>query len=278
MKLVRILHLEDDANDAELVAMHLAAAKFPCDIRHVKSEKTFASALDEGVFDLILADNSGPSFNGFAALSLARKKLPTIPFVFLTGADESGAQGKAIQSGASGYVLKQLAAAAHPLPRECSSRNNCVVRVASLMAGASPSNCVKVCTMKDEIKALLSVQERDLELDRLSGELAAVPKKISEIKKSIDDAKKALEEAKKEVTQLQLAKKQKELDLDGQESAVRKHSTELNAVKTNEAYKALVGGNRQSQTGKVRARRPNFADHGTDGPSHEDLEGKRDEP
>ena len=52
--------------------------------------------------------------------------------------------------------------------------------------------------MKDEIKMLLSVQERDLELDRLSGELAAIPTKISAIKASIDAAKKALEDAKKE--------------------------------------------------------------------------------
>jgi len=104
--------------------------------------------------------------------------------------------------------------------------------------------------MKDEIKSLLSVQERDLELDRLSGELTAVPKKIAEIKASIDGAKKALEEAKKEVTQLQLTKKQKELDLDGQESAIRKHSTELNSVKTNEAYKALMGEIEKAKQGK----------------------------
>jgi predicted nucleic acid-binding Zn-ribbon protein len=95
--------------------------------------------------------------------------------------------------------------------------------------------------MKEDIKALLSVQERDLDLDRLRTELAAVPGKISGLKGEIQAAKTALEDAKKEMTQLQLQKKQKELDLDSQESAVRKHSTELNSVKTNEAYKALLG-------------------------------------
>jgi predicted nucleic acid-binding Zn-ribbon protein len=95
--------------------------------------------------------------------------------------------------------------------------------------------------MKEEIKSLLGLQERDLELDRLRAELAAIPGKIAAIKAEISAAKTALEEAKKELTQLQMAKKQKELDLDGQESAIRKHSTELNAVKTNDAYRALLG-------------------------------------
>ncbi len=95
--------------------------------------------------------------------------------------------------------------------------------------------------MKDAIKSLLSLQERDLELDRLRGEIAAIPGKIAGLKGEIQSAKTALEDAKKEMIQLQMTKKQKELDLDAQESAVRKHSTELNAVKTNEAYKALLG-------------------------------------
>ena len=95
--------------------------------------------------------------------------------------------------------------------------------------------------MKDDIKALLSLQERDLEMDRLSAELSAIPGKIADIKATVDGAKKALEDAKKEVTALTMSRKQKELDLETQEGAIRKHSTELNAVKTNEAYRALLG-------------------------------------
>jgi uncharacterized protein len=95
--------------------------------------------------------------------------------------------------------------------------------------------------MKDLIKSLLAIQERDLEIDRLRAELNAIPQKIAKIKADIQSNKTALEDAKKEVTQLQLQKKQKELDLEAQESSIRKHSTELNAVKTNEAYRALLG-------------------------------------
>jgi predicted nucleic acid-binding Zn-ribbon protein len=95
--------------------------------------------------------------------------------------------------------------------------------------------------MNDSIKLLLALQDRDLELDRLNADLVAIPKRIAEIKSGISAAKAALEDAKKEVTALQMLKKQKELDLETQEGSIRKHSTELNAVKTNEAYRALLG-------------------------------------
>lgn len=78
-------------------------------------------------------------------------------------------------------------------------------------------------------------------LDALHAELDQIPKRIAAIKADIQAAKAALEAAKKDLTQLQLAKKQKELDLESQEASIRKHAGELNAVKTNEAYKALLG-------------------------------------
>src|ERR1041384_1624935 len=95
--------------------------------------------------------------------------------------------------------------------------------------------------MKEDIKLLLALQEKDLTLDRLRSEAAAIPSKIAAIKGEIQSAKAALEEAKKEAIQLQILKKQKELDLETQEGAIRKHSTELNAIKSNDAYRALLG-------------------------------------
>lgn len=95
--------------------------------------------------------------------------------------------------------------------------------------------------MKDAIKLLLALQERDLEIDRLKAESAAIPAKASAVKAEIQGLKTALDDAKKELTQHQLNKKQKEIDLETQEGAIRKHAGELNAVKSNEAYKALLG-------------------------------------
>ncbi len=95
--------------------------------------------------------------------------------------------------------------------------------------------------MNDSIKQLLSLQDRDLETDRLRSEAAAIPAKVTKIKAQIQTNKTELESAKKELTQLLLLKKSKEVDLEIQEASVRKHATELNAVKSNDAYRALLG-------------------------------------
>jgi uncharacterized protein len=95
--------------------------------------------------------------------------------------------------------------------------------------------------MNANIQQLLALQAKDVELDRLHSELASIPAKIGAIKTKIQDSKTALENSKRDLIQLQLTKKQRDLDLETQESAIRKHSTELNAVKTNDAYRALMG-------------------------------------
>jgi len=95
--------------------------------------------------------------------------------------------------------------------------------------------------MNDIIKLVLALQAKDLDLDRLELEIAGIPGKISAIQKEIQSQKAALEGAKKDLQQFQVTKKQRELDLEAQEASVRKHAGELNSVKTNEAYRALMG-------------------------------------
>jgi len=95
--------------------------------------------------------------------------------------------------------------------------------------------------MNETIAQLLNLQNHDSEIDFLKTEAAAIPAKVSAIQKEIQTNKTALETAKKELIQFQMAKKNKDMDLDTRETAMRKHTGELNAVKTNEAYKALLG-------------------------------------
>jgi predicted nucleic acid-binding Zn-ribbon protein len=109
--------------------------------------------------------------------------------------------------------------------------------------------------MNESIKQLLNVQGRDSELDGYRMESAAIPKRVASLKAEIQANKTALENAKKDLMQFQVAKKQKDLDLETREAAIRKHSGELNAVKTNEAYRALVG-----EIDKAKADKSTFED------------------
>src|SRR6185436_19871647 len=82
---LRILHLEDNANDAQLVAMLLRQEEFKADIERVETRNEFLSALKGRTFDVILSDFSLPAFDGKTALSLAREKCPGTPFLFVSG-------------------------------------------------------------------------------------------------------------------------------------------------------------------------------------------------
>jgi signal transduction histidine kinase len=84
MKL-RVLHLEDNANDVELVRSTLERGGIECDILAVSCASDYLSALERSRFDLILSDSSVPGYDGSAALGAARDRCPTTPFIVLSG-------------------------------------------------------------------------------------------------------------------------------------------------------------------------------------------------
>jgi CheY-like chemotaxis protein len=82
---LKILHLEDDRGDAELVRETLAADGIIAEVDCVDTEADYISALERRRFDLILADYSLPSFDGGTALAIANQRAPGIPFIFVSG-------------------------------------------------------------------------------------------------------------------------------------------------------------------------------------------------
>ncbi len=103
---LKILHVEDDPMDAELVAAKLAGAGIDCLIRVVASREDFTAALQEGEIDLVLADLSLPTFDGITALSMVREAHPDLPFIFVSGRLGEEAAIESLKSGATDYVLK----------------------------------------------------------------------------------------------------------------------------------------------------------------------------
>jgi PAS domain S-box-containing protein len=104
---LRILHLEDNPDDAELIEMLLTDKGIACEINRVETREDFLAALDRGQFDLIISDFSLPSFDGLSALELAREKRPKIPFLFVSGTLGEEVAVNALKSGATDYILKQ---------------------------------------------------------------------------------------------------------------------------------------------------------------------------
>ena len=104
---LRVLLLEDDARDAELVRDVLEAGGIVCDIARVQTREDFVASLDRGGFDLILADHTLPSFDGMSALKIAAQRSADVPFIFVSGTLGEELAIEAIKLGATDYVLKE---------------------------------------------------------------------------------------------------------------------------------------------------------------------------
>jgi CheY-like chemotaxis protein len=85
-QVIRILHLEDDAVDAELVQARLESAGLSCRVTLVQTRDEYAGALKKGGYDIILGDYQLPAFDGMSALRLSREVCPDVPFIFVSGA------------------------------------------------------------------------------------------------------------------------------------------------------------------------------------------------
>ncbi len=104
---IRVLHLEDNPRDAELIRDRLEAEGLDCEITLVSGQQAFESALDQGAFDLILCDNKLPDYDGFTALAQARIQQPATPVIMISGTLGEEAAVDCLKSGDTDYVLKQ---------------------------------------------------------------------------------------------------------------------------------------------------------------------------
>jgi PAS domain S-box-containing protein len=104
--LLRILHLEDDPLDAGLVEATLESEGIACVVTRADTRAAFLACLEQGQFDLILADYTLPAFDGISALSLAQERRPDLPFIFVSGTLAEDTAIEALKLGATDYVLK----------------------------------------------------------------------------------------------------------------------------------------------------------------------------
>lgn len=103
---LHILHLEENAKDAERIRRNLAEAEMACEVTRVETLRDFEAALGRGGFDLILTNYSPLAFDGLSALNIVKERRPEMPFIFVTGWFEEEAAIEAVKQGATDYVYK----------------------------------------------------------------------------------------------------------------------------------------------------------------------------
>jgi PAS domain S-box-containing protein len=119
---MRVLHLEDSAPDAELVANKLATDLPGCEVLHAMSRQEYETALQKGGFDLILSDYTLHGFDGLSALEMARQRCPDKPFIFLSGTIGEERAIEALKRGATDYVIKDRPSRLVPAMRHALAR------------------------------------------------------------------------------------------------------------------------------------------------------------
>jgi len=103
---LRILLVEDNADDAELCTLHLKKANKDIHIDVVSTPDTFASRLHEDAYDVVLSDYALGSWTGLDVLNQLRSERQDIPFILVTGALGEERAVECMRNGVSDYVLK----------------------------------------------------------------------------------------------------------------------------------------------------------------------------
>jgi len=103
---IKILIVEDDAADAELVKNELEDEHILFDDYIVQTEAHYIDGLKRFNPDIILSDYNLPAFNAFRALTLLKEFNYNIPFILVTGTQSEEIAVKCIKEGASDYILK----------------------------------------------------------------------------------------------------------------------------------------------------------------------------
>ena len=102
----RILHLEDDPLDRELIREVLEADGIGLRVVQVDTREEFQSALAHEGVELVLSDFALPRFDGFSALEIVQGQKPDLPFIFVSGTLGEDAAIESLRRGATDYVLK----------------------------------------------------------------------------------------------------------------------------------------------------------------------------
>lgn len=106
LKPYRVLIVEDDPVDAEIVVDELTTDGLDFVFVRVDDEASMRGALDAFGPDVIVADLSMPGFSGHRALELVRSLPLPPPFIFFSGTIGEDAAIDALRGGATDYVLK----------------------------------------------------------------------------------------------------------------------------------------------------------------------------
>jgi signal transduction histidine kinase len=105
-KHLRVLIVEDNPNDAELLELELVHGGYLPSGFRVQTAAEMQAALDAEEWDLILSDFAMPRFSGLQALELLKATGKDIPFILISGSAGEDSAVDAMRAGAHDFFSK----------------------------------------------------------------------------------------------------------------------------------------------------------------------------
>ena len=104
---VRVLHVEDDGQFADLAETFLQRELADVTIQHADDPTEGMELLAESAVDCIVSDYDMPDINGIEFLEAVREEYPDLPFILFTGKGSEEVAGEAISKGVTDYLQKE---------------------------------------------------------------------------------------------------------------------------------------------------------------------------
>ena len=103
---LRVLIVEDSEFDAQIMANLVRKGGQEVTSRRVETGETFRAALQEQVWDVVLADYNMPAFSAPEALKILQQTGLDIPFLIVSGGIGEATAVEAMKAGAHDYLMK----------------------------------------------------------------------------------------------------------------------------------------------------------------------------
>lgn len=105
-KYLRVLIVEDNPADAELLELELSKGGYAASTLRVQTATAMQAALDDKEWDLILSDYSMPRFSGLHAIEVLKATGKDIPFILISGSAGDDVAVDAMRAGAHDFFGK----------------------------------------------------------------------------------------------------------------------------------------------------------------------------